>query len=207
MASSRLFHHRAVYRSRLPRAPRSRQRLLIYNHSGFITMDGQTNAPRQSPEDRGKARQDSTTPSVHSVTTDDRQPSPRARRRHSGRVARSGAQSSGAQRNTLRRRSSSRSESFGPHPGSSRDITAAMQRSLGPFEPEPISYTPTTHRVSKAKKGKRVHACEYPGCDKVCRSTPPSYIPLTDMTQVFTRAEHRRYISLYSSQVVRWKFY
>lgn len=31
------------------------------------------------------------------------------------------------------------------------------------------------HRVSKAKKGKRVHACEFPGCEKV-----------------FTRAEHRR---------------
>ncbi|KAL2009865.1 hypothetical protein VTN00DRAFT_5672 [Thermoascus crustaceus] len=41
--------------------------------------------------------------------------------------------------------------------------------------PIPITYTPTTHRISKAKKGKRVHACEFPGCNKV-----------------FTRAEHRR---------------
>lgn len=32
----------------------------------------------------------------------------------------------------------------------------------------PVTYTPTTHRISKAKKGKRVHACEYPGCNKVC---------------------------------------
>ena len=39
----------------------------------------------------------------------------------------------------------------------------------------PITYTPTTGRVSKAKKGKRVHSCEFPGCGKV-----------------FTRAEHRR---------------
>lgn len=31
-----------------------------------------------------------------------------------------------------------------------------------------VTYTPTTRRVSKAKKGKRVHACEFPGCDKVC---------------------------------------
>ncbi|OGE55651.1 hypothetical protein PENARI_c004G10394 [Penicillium arizonense] len=38
-----------------------------------------------------------------------------------------------------------------------------------------VTYTPTTHRISKAKKGKRVHACEFPGCSKV-----------------FTRAEHRR---------------
>ncbi|KAM5433175.1 hypothetical protein MferCBS31731_007172 [Microsporum ferrugineum] len=39
----------------------------------------------------------------------------------------------------------------------------------------PVTYTPATHRISKAKKGKRVHACQFPGC-----------------TKVFTRAEHRR---------------
>jgi hypothetical protein len=32
----------------------------------------------------------------------------------------------------------------------------------------PVTYTPTTRRISKAKKGKRVHACEFPGCNKVC---------------------------------------
>jgi hypothetical protein len=31
----------------------------------------------------------------------------------------------------------------------------------------PVTYTPTTHRISKAKKGKRVHACQHDGCDKV----------------------------------------
>ncbi|KAF4212280.1 hypothetical protein CNMCM8980_001053 [Aspergillus fumigatiaffinis] len=51
-----------------------------------------------------------------------------------------------------------------------------MRRSNAASEiPLPITYTPTTHRISKAKKGKRVHACEFPGCNKV-----------------FTRAEHRR---------------
>jgi hypothetical protein len=35
----------------------------------------------------------------------------------------------------------------------------------------PVTYTPTTHRVSKAKKGKRVHACEFPGCGKVSLGT------------------------------------
>ncbi|CAI7568021.1 unnamed protein product [Penicillium glandicola] len=39
----------------------------------------------------------------------------------------------------------------------------------------PVTYTPTTRRISKAKKGKRVHACQFQGCGKV-----------------FTRAEHRR---------------
>lgn len=33
-----------------------------------------------------------------------------------------------------------------------------------------VTYTPTTRRISKAKKGKRVHACEFPGCNKVCAS-------------------------------------
>jgi len=28
--------------------------------------------------------------------------------------------------------------------------------------------TTPTQRVSRAKKGKRVHACNHPGCDKVC---------------------------------------
>ncbi|KAI9038585.1 C2H2 finger domain protein [Aspergillus affinis] len=58
----------------------------------------------------------------------------------------------------------------------SSGTTTTMRRSSPTTEiPLPITYTPTTHRISKAKKGKRVHACEYPGCNKV-----------------FTRAEHRR---------------
>lgn len=56
----------------------------------------------------------------------------------------------------------------------------------------PVTYTPTTHRISKAKKGKRVHACEFPGCDKVSLSTSWSRAELTQSQQVFTRAEHRR---------------
>ncbi|KAJ5568574.1 hypothetical protein N7450_011060 [Penicillium hetheringtonii] len=40
--------------------------------------------------------------------------------------------------------------------------------------PSPASST-GSQRVSKAKKGKRVHSCEFPGCNKI-----------------FTRAEHRR---------------
>lgn len=57
----------------------------------------------------------------------------------------------------------------------------------------PVTYTPTTHRISKAKKGKRVHACQYPACGKVGAIiyTPIESIKLTPL-QVFTRAEHRR---------------
>jgi hypothetical protein len=36
----------------------------------------------------------------------------------------------------------------------------------------PITYTPTTRRISKGKKGKKVHKCEYPGCGKVNFDSP-----------------------------------
>lgn len=49
-----------------------------------------------------------------------------------------------------------------------KKTTVTMRRSNAASEiPLPITYTPTTHRISKAKKGKRVHACEFPGCNKV----------------------------------------
>ncbi|KAI9699662.1 MAG: hypothetical protein M1836_002696 [Candelina mexicana] len=41
------------------------------------------------------------------------------------------------------------------------------------------TYTPTTHRISKAKKGKRVHVCEYEDEGRACG-------------KVFSRAEHLR---------------
>lgn len=58
----------------------------------------------------------------------------------------------------------------------------------------PVTYTPTTHRISKAKKGKRVHACQYPSCGKVGAIIYTYRTNQTELTplQVFTRAEHRR---------------
>lgn len=56
---------------------------------------------------------------------------------------------------------------FGSH--SRRESTSTMRTSSISLEGHP-SCTPTG-RISKAKKGKRVHACEFPGCGKV--STPP----------------------------------
>ena len=49
-----------------------------------------------------------------------------------------------------------------------RPSLAAGTRRSGPVDKDgvPITYTPTTHRISKAKKGKKVHVCEY-GCGKV----------------------------------------
>ncbi|KAJ5391349.1 hypothetical protein N7509_006839 [Penicillium cosmopolitanum] len=72
------------------------------------------------------------------------------------------------------------SSSPSPEPSQSSTPTMVgrkntMCRSPQADVPTSVTYTPTTHRISKAKKGKRVHACEFPGCSKV-----------------FTRAEHRR---------------
>jgi hypothetical protein len=49
---------------------------------------------------------------------------------------------------------------------SRRESTSTMRTSSVSLEGGPAC-TPTG-RISKAKKGKRVHACEFPGCEKVC---------------------------------------
>lgn len=61
-----------------------------------------------------------------------------------------------------KRSASSKSMSFGSRDASSRASVGTMNDSAGE-----VTYTPTTHRISKAKKGKKVHACEFPGCTKV----------------------------------------
>lgn len=57
----------------------------------------------------------------------------------------------------------------GPSSATSRRQSASSMRHASmTFESVQPSQTPTG-RISKAKKGKRVHACEFPGCGKVCR--------------------------------------
>ncbi|KAJ5206165.1 Zinc finger C2H2 [Penicillium cf. griseofulvum] len=65
--------------------------------------------------------------------------------------------------------------SSSPEPQLASNMGRRNMRQSSQDDTMPVTYTPTTHRISKAKKGKRVHACQYPGCGKV-----------------FTRAEHRR---------------
>ena len=59
----------------------------------------------------------------------------------------------------------SKSTSAGLRSGTNHSAIAAMSGTISPVHE--ITYTPTTHRISKAKKGKKVHACEFPGCEKV----------------------------------------
>ncbi|KAF6218569.1 hypothetical protein HO133_005919 [Letharia lupina] len=99
------------------------------------------------------------------------------RRRRSS--SRSPADASGKPRESPKQRQKAKSVPYraesGSGSGSSRGSIMTMPGgALDPMGGE-ITYTPTTHRISKAKKGKKVHACEYPGCSKI-----------------FTRAEHRK---------------
>ncbi|OAP58626.1 hypothetical protein AYL99_07716 [Fonsecaea erecta] len=70
---------------------------------------------------------------------------------------------------------------------SRRESSSTMRTSSVSLDMVPTC-TPTG-RISKAKKGKRVHACEFPGCGK---SGPNGGNLANDGHQVFTRAEHRR---------------
>lgn len=50
----------------------------------------------------------------------------------------------------------------------SRDMALTLRRERELLEAAgPVTYTPATHRISKAKKGKRVHLCQFAGCNKV----------------------------------------
>lgn len=54
-----------------------------------------------------------------------------------------------------------------PSSQSRRQSSSSMRNASMTFENVAPTATPTG-RISKAKKGKRVHACEFPGCNKVC---------------------------------------
>ncbi len=92
-----------------------------------------------------------------------------ARRRRSS--SQSPADASGRSKESPKQRQKSKTmpyrASSGTGTGPSRGSLMTMPGgALDPMGGE-ITYTPTTHRISKAKKGKKVHACEYPGCTKV----------------------------------------
>ena len=54
-----------------------------------------------------------------------------------------------------------------PATTSRRQSSSSMRNASMNYETITPTSTPTG-RISKAKKGKRVHACEFPGCGKVC---------------------------------------
>ncbi len=78
----------------------------------------------------------------------------------------------GSSQTPPRYRSSSRSESLRPTPQSGPSRVTMRQSPLQSTSADQPTYTPTTHRISKAKKGKRVHICDFEDegrvCGKVC---------------------------------------
>ncbi|KAL8989918.1 MAG: hypothetical protein Q9177_001304 [Variospora cf. flavescens] len=110
-----------------------------------------------------RTRQASTSSSDQSSATDDKSTSSHARR-HRPSPALGIHQHPAPEASEPSRRRGTKQSSSGPREKSSKGSSTNMTVPLDP--PGEVSYTPTTHRISKAKKGKKVH--------------------------VFTRAEHRK---------------
>ncbi|KAL8746054.1 MAG: hypothetical protein Q9190_001892, partial [Brigantiaea leucoxantha] len=118
-----------------------------------------------------RTRQASATSSGQSSASDNNPTSSHPRRRRVSPTSRTSQASSGNTSEHNRRKASKQASS-----GARESLSRGLLNMSGPVDPAgEITYTPTTHRISKAKKGKKVHTCEFPGCGKV-----------------FTRAEHRK---------------
>ena len=131
----------------------------------IITMADET-APHISLKvPQSRTRRQSATSSAHSSSTEDNSTSSNPSRRRQTSSAIDVSLHPGASSDPARRRrrikSTSSGSREGPHQGTTITMPG-MAASAGE-----ITYTPTTHRISKAKKGKKVHACEHPGCTKV----------------------------------------
>ncbi|KAL8633668.1 hypothetical protein Q9189_000616 [Teloschistes chrysophthalmus] len=120
-----------------------------------------------------RSRQASVSSSDHSITTTDNKSTSSHPRQPRASPNLGAHRSSAGLTGEQPRRRASKQSSLGARDRSSRGSSTTM---TGPSDPAgDVTYTPTTHRISKAKKGKKVHVCEHPGCGKV-----------------FTRAEHRK---------------
>ena len=88
------------------------------------------------------------------------------RRRQGSSISPSNTMSTEKSRESTRQRQKPRAMPYRGQAASSKG--PGTMPDTGLLNPaEEITYTPTTHRISKAKKGKKVHACEHPGCTKV----------------------------------------
>ena len=132
-------------------------------------------ADRQLQSQLIEAAQSSATisnaPSIGPSTASDEKvaSSKTARRRRSS--SQSPADAAGKSRESPKQRPKTKTMAYragsGPGSASSRGSLVTMPGVALDAMGGEITYTPTTHRISKAKKGKKVHACEYPGCTKV----------------------------------------
>ncbi len=128
-------------------------------------------SPKESIHSHTLDRQSSTSSAPSESSS---QPASRAPRRNTKRTIRTSSSAiDRGQASTTDDPTSSTTIQIGNTIDSRRTSASDMRPSLTPLE-APTKLTPITHRVSKAKKGKRVHACEFPGCNKVSCLPHPS---------------------------------
>jgi hypothetical protein len=145
------------------RARRTLLYLISLYQTALLRMASRTKSPKELSQ--GEPVHHSSSSSVQSGNSPHL--SPRNRPRKNRRSAKPTPNSSNkAQVPTTDEPSTIPPEDTKSQGDSRRPSDSSMRRSSIPLE-TPLTYTPTTHRVSKAKKGKRVHACEFPGCNKV----------------------------------------
>lgn len=143
----------------------------------FCTMADQQLQSQLIEAAQSTATNSYTPPAGLSSASGDRATSSKpARRRRSS--SQSPADASGKPRESPKQRQKTKTMPYraasGSGSGSSRASLGAMPAGALDAMGGEITYTPTTHRISKAKKGKKVHACEYPGCTKVRLILDPS---------------------------------
>lgn len=137
-------------------------------------MSGQHTPSLQFETPNTRVKRENASASAHSSASDEESTSSNpTRRRKPSSMSPTSNDPSSRPRESTRQRQKAKATSQRSAQGAGRGSTM-MPGLMG--QGEEITYTPTTHRISKAKKGKKVHACEYPGCKKVWRSSEPSLV-------------------------------
>jgi hypothetical protein len=127
-------------------------------------LESQAMRSRQAAQQQTEAGQ-SLSADSQSLKQDPKDQSQVSRRR-SHRVSKSSSQGGSMRPNLSRRRSSGTAESMDSDSysaGNSQMAGNLRQPSKGSNTPDSVRYTPVTGRVSRAKKGQPVHACDQ--CD------------------------------------------
>ncbi|KAL8673609.1 MAG: hypothetical protein Q9168_001964 [Polycauliona sp. 1 TL-2023] len=134
-----------------------------------------------------RTRQASTSSSDQSSATEDKSASRHPRRRRASSSSGLPQPSVGSDPEPSRRRGSKQS-SLGPRDKTSRGPLGNMSGSSDPASE--VTYTPTTHRISKAKKGKKVHVCEHVGRHEANHNPEPAFqCRFEDCRKPFQRAD------------------
>jgi hypothetical protein len=134
--------------------------------------------------------------SIHHPEANIQQPNLSRKRRQNSQS--SDERIGGTKSTSSRRRQGIKKEALfaGPHTGSSRGESSTMQRSASPTQMSPglssVSYT-RTGRISKAKKGRKVHNCE---CGRVSHVPRPLRLPLSGSH--YWLLEHDRFRHLFT---------